>query len=105
MGAAFGDLDNDGRVDLYVSNMSSTAGNRILKRLSESSGTRDLLKMAAGNSIFMAAGGTFERLDPALGGIGASWAWAPALFDLDLDGRLDVYCASGFVSGDSLADT
>jgi hypothetical protein len=53
----------------------------------------------------MAAGGTFERLDPALGGIGASWAWAPALFDLDLDGRLDVYCASGFVSGDSLADT
>ena len=32
MGAAFGDLTNDGKLDLYVSNMSSTAGNRILDR-------------------------------------------------------------------------
>jgi len=105
MGAAFGDLNNDGQLDLYVSNMSSTAGNRILRRLSEESGTADLVKMAAGNSIFTRTDDGFERLDPARGGIGASWAWSPALCDLNLDGRLDIYCASGFVTGDTLEDT
>jgi hypothetical protein len=33
MGVFWDDLDADGRLDLYVSNMSSSAGNRILRRL------------------------------------------------------------------------
>ena len=33
MGVSFGDYDNDGLLDLHVTNMSSTAGNRILGRL------------------------------------------------------------------------
>ncbi len=33
MGVAFGDWNRDGRLDLHVTNMSSTAGNRILSRL------------------------------------------------------------------------
>jgi hypothetical protein len=106
MGAAWGDLDNDGRLDLYVANMSSTAGRRILERmLQKESLWKDLSKMAAGNSIFLNRGESFELLPSKQGGIGASWAWAPALFDLDLDGRLDVYCCSGFVTGDTAADT
>ena len=44
-------------------------------------------------------------LDPKKGGIGASWAWSPAILDMNLDGRLDLYCASGFVTGDTLEDT
>lgn len=107
MGVAFGDLDSNGSLDLYVANMASTAGNRILKRLSkEAGGHSDLLKMAGGNSIFLSKGnGTFERLPTDKGGVGASWAWAPALFDLDLDGLLDVFCANGFVTGNTPADT
>lgn len=113
MGTAWGDLDNDGMLDLYVANMSSTAGNRILGRLSKQSeqDTQDLLKMAGGNSIFLCAPAegdgdpTFERVPKSDGGVGASWAWSPALADLDLDGYLDVFCANGFVTGDTAADT
>lgn len=106
MGVTWGDLDTDGKLDLYVSNMSSTAGKRILERMKQKDDSwKDLAKMAAGNSIFLNKGATFERLPSAQGGIGASWAWAPALFDIDLDGRLDIYCSSGYVTGDTAADT
>ena len=47
----------------------------------------------------------FERVPSSQGGVGASWAWAPALLDLDNDGVLDVYCCSGYVTGDTAADT
>jgi hypothetical protein len=106
MGVTWADLDNDGRLDLYVSNMSSTAGKRILERMQvKDDSWKGLSKMAAGNTIFLAREGRFERVPSTQGGIGASWAWAPALFDLDNDGRLDLYCASGYVTGDTAADT
>ena len=54
---------------------------------------------------FVAYGTDFERCSPDMGGIGGSWAWSSSLVDLDLDGRLDVYCCSGFVTGDTAADT
>jgi hypothetical protein len=115
MGVAWGDLDNDGRLDLYVSNMSSSAGNRILKRLAASGGSaarndvssvqKTLFKLASGNSIFRQGERGFEYLPPENGGIAASWAWSPSLLDIDLDGTLDIYVANGFISGDSLKDT
>ena len=107
MGCAWGDMDSDGVLDLYVSNMSSTAGNRILKRLAQKDDTwKHLAKLAAGNSVFLTrASDGFERCPGEMGGIGANWAWSPAVVDLDLDGRLDVYCCNGFVTGDTPADT
>ena len=108
MGVLWADLDSDGDLDLYVANMSSTAGNRILGRMQDQDAdeVRGLLKMAAGNSIFLQQDdGSFARQDKAAGGIGASWAWAPLAFDMDLDGHLDLYCNSGYVTGDTAADT
>lgn len=108
MGASFGDLTGDGDLDLYVSNMSSTAGNRILSRLGEdlNGDTHALLKkLAAGNSIFTKDGASFTRTPKDHGGTGASWAWSPALFDVDLDGDLDVFCTNGFVTGELAFDT
>ena len=108
MGVTWGDFDCDGRLDLYVANMSSTAGNRILKRLKESlpEGDRKALqKAAAGNSVFVARGDAFERMPASAGGTGGNWAWSAAVVDLDLDACLDVFCVNGFNTGDLPHDT
>ena len=109
MGCCFGDYDADGDIDLYASNMSSSAGNRILSRLvkSDTNDQREktLKKLAAGNTLFQFQDGKFAPVASKFGGIGASWAWAPQFLDLDLDGDLDLAVANGFISGNSLKDT
>ena len=109
MACAFGDLNADGILDLYVSNMSSTAGNRILNRLTEEIDPEvyaALKKMAAGNSMFQGKpDGTFERFAKEAGGTGGAWAWSLALNDFNLDGHLDVFCTNGFVTGTLPDDT
>jgi len=108
MGVTWGDLDGDGLIDLYVSNMSSTAGNRILGRLADDLDPEMfalLKKLAAGNSVFLKRGRSYGQLDKEAGGTGASWAWSTALADFDLDGLLDGFCANGFVTGDLPHDT
>ncbi|MCA8981569.1 MAG: VCBS repeat-containing protein, partial [Planctomycetes bacterium] len=109
MGVTFGDLNQDGVLDLYVSNMSSTAGNRILGRLQDDLDPElhaTLKKLAAGNTIFLSgAEARFAQLPSAAGGVNASWAWSAVLRDFDLDGCLDIYCANGYVTGDLAHDT
>ena len=60
LGVSFGDYSNDGDLDLHVTNMSSTAGKRILGRLHPGDGARTdvdtLGKLAAGNSIYQNQG-------------------------------------------------
>ena len=109
MGATWGDFDCDGRLDLYVSNMSSTAGNRILGRLGNAINPnvfKQLKKAAAGNTVFLQnANGTFKTQPKSAGGVGANWAWSAGIADFDLDGCLDVFCVNGFVTGDTAFDT
>ena len=108
MGVSFGDLNNDGLLDVYVANMSSTAGNRILDRLKgdvDEEVYEMLKKTAAGNTIFLRSGDGFEALPLEAGGVNASWAWSPMLCDFDLDGRTDIFVTNGFVTGDLAHDT
>ena len=108
MGVAWGDYDNDGILDLYVMNMSSTAGNRILKRLfPDAHGVEaTLFKMAAGNSLYRNKGdGTFEDVSKKAGGVGAQWAWGGGFIDIDNDGCEDLFVANGFISGKTMKDT
>jgi hypothetical protein len=108
MGVSWGDYDNDGDLDLHVTNMSSTAGNRILKLLyPEQHEIRQALsKQAAGNSLYENLGdGTFREVTREVGGFSAGWAFGGGFFDFDNDGWQDVYTPNGFVSGKSMKDT
>jgi len=108
MGVSFGDYDNDGDFDVHVTNMSSTAGQRILKRLyPEDHEIRiNLSKQAVGNSLYRNDGdGTFEDVTADLGGLSGGWGFGGGFFDFDNDGREDIYSPNGFISGKSMKDT
>jgi len=108
MGVSFGDYNNDGRLDIHASNMSSTAGNRILSRLFPNQGAKDnvLKKLAAGNNLFENTGdGKFKDVTAEVGGFGGGWAWGGGFIDFDNDGWEDIYTPNGFISGKSMKDT
>ncbi|CAN5260647.1 hypothetical protein BH20ACI1_BH20ACI1_26390 [soil metagenome] len=108
MGVSFGDYNNDGRLDIHASNMSSTAGNRILTRLFPNAKANDnvLKKLAAGNNLFENIGdGKFKDVTAEVGGFGGGWAWGGGFIDFDNDGWEDIYTPNGFISGKSMKDT
>ena len=108
MGVSFGDYNNDGLLDLHASNMSSTAGNRILGRLFPDQGPQEnvLKKLAAGNNLFEnLGGGKFKDVTAEVGGFSGGWAWGGGFIDFDNDGWEDIYTPNGFISGKSMKDT
>jgi hypothetical protein len=108
MGVSFGDYNNDGRLDLHASNMSSTAGNRILSRLFPNQSAKEnvLKKLAAGNNLFENLGdGKFRDVTAEVGGFSGGWAWGGGFIDFDNDGWEDIYTPNGFISGKSMKDT
>ena len=108
MGVSFGDYNNDGLLDLHASNMSSTAGNRILGRLFPDQGPKEnvLKKLAAGNNLFEnTGGGKFRDVTAEVGGFSGGWAWGGGFIDFDNDGWEDIYTPNGFISGKSMKDT
>ncbi len=99
MGASFGDYDNDGLQDLYVSNMYSKAGRRILARFDGISS--DFIKSAEGNVLYRHLGdGSFQQVSglekPSLQVAEAGWSWGGQFADFDNDGDLDIYALSGY---------
>jgi hypothetical protein len=103
MGLASGDVDNDGRIDVYVSNMYSKAGNRVMDNLSskyyDTTTMAKLRRMVAGSQLHINHGDckfdpTENRDDVAAVG----WAWGASLVDLNNDGWLDIHATCGFMS-------
>ena len=102
MGASFADIDGDGRVDLYVTNMESSAGRRVtgqeIFRTELDEETRALYRRhAKGNTLFLRDGdGGFRETGLASEG---QWAWGAIPIDLDGNGALDLFVPNGFVTG------
>ena len=100
MGASWGDYNRDGNLDLYVSNMFSKAGMRIVKQL-ESVDPR-IAVSARGNFLYESDGSQFRQVaglepdDIHVSKVG--WSFGGQWADFDNDGFLDLYVPSGYYS-------
>ena len=105
MSACWFDYDNDGKPDLYVSNMWEDAGRRISSQAdfmpSLPEETRALYqRFAMGNSLFHNSGnGSFEDRSKTAGVEISGWSWSCQDWDFDHDGYSDLYIANGFITG------
>jgi len=98
MGASWGDYDNDGRLDMYVSNMFSKAGMRTTSQIADLD--ERFSHTARGNYLYHNRGDKFLRVSgfqsPAITVAKAGWSWGGQFGDLDNDGWLDLYVPSGY---------
>jgi hypothetical protein len=104
MGVAAGDLSGDGLTDIYVANMFSKMGRRIIAHISAEDyppGVYEQIKgSCAGNTLYTPDGGleSYREISEEVGVNQVGWAYAPALADFDHDGWLDIYATTGFLS-------
>ena len=98
MGASWGDFDNDGDLDLYVSNMYSKAGLRIVNQLDD---VNERLRVSAhGNFLYVNEDGKLRQVAGSgenqqhVSSVG--WSYGGQFADFNNDGELDIYVASGF---------
>ncbi len=105
MSASWFDYDNDGKQDVYVSNMWSAAGIRVSEQeqfhRDESENIRALYRQhARGNSLYRnLANGKFQNVSEKVGVDIGRWAWSSDTWDFDHDGYPDLYIANGYISG------
>ncbi len=107
MGGSFGDFDSDGDFDIYVSNMFSKAGRRIVKQV-ETVDPR-IESAAAGSFLLVNNGGVFEQKAGSspdqfhVNQVG--WSYGGQWADLNNDSELDLYVPTGFYTAPKQIDT
>jgi len=94
MGVSFGDYDEDGRPDIYVTNMYSKAGQRIAADMGSE---KRVVSSARGNSLLHNTGNGYELLAGAVVEA-ADFGWGGTFYDPNNDGTLDVYAPAGYVT-------
>lgn len=99
MGASWGDYDNDGLEDLYVSNMYSEPGRRMTRHIPGLD--KMFLESAEGNWLYRhETSGRFKQVAgitaPAMTVMNAGWSWGGCWADFDNDSFLDLYVLSGY---------
>jgi tetratricopeptide (TPR) repeat protein len=110
MSAAWFDADHDGRADLYVANMWTDAGQRVIGDPKFAPSHKDHLEHAyerhtMGNSLYRNRGdGTFEDATAREQAGFGRWAWGAGGHDLDNDGEPEIYVACGMLTNESTTD-
>lgn len=107
MGVATGDLDNDGTTEIYVANMYSKMGRRIISHVSDADYPEGIFPQikgsCAGNRLYRKSdSGNYTDVTDIAGVNEVGWAFAPLMCDFDGDGLLDIYATTGFMSFDRI---
>ena len=106
MGVTWGDVDGDGWVDLYLTNMHCAAGMRLTARPDFRPGSSAEIVQAyrhhaRGNTLLRnRAGHALVDVSEASGTALGRWGWGAIFLDLDDDGALDLFAPNGFVTGE-----
>lgn len=105
MGLTCGDFNNDGLIDLYIANMYSKAGSRIMGNMKDGTYPEEvqsrLRSMVAGGELYQNDGDLkFKPVGKDFQVHAAGWAWGTSMADLNNDGWLDLYVTAGFISRD-----
>jgi hypothetical protein len=128
MSASFADYDNDGKLDIYCTNIRSehawyasapTVGRYMLNSWRQGVWASDMplywqvfrqsglafvqvfQQMASGNTLLHNQGdGTFQDVTVKAAANPVGWFWGASFADFDNDGWLDIYAADGWVYND-----
>ena len=103
MGADFADLDNDGEPELFVTEMLPDSLNRKKSKMLYESWNKYEMNIQNGyyhqypRNVLQKKIGEKDYVDVGrLAGIAASeWSWGALLFDMNNDGRRDIFIANG----------
>ena len=112
MGVVWGDYDNDGDLDLFVSNMYANSRWAMFHPefpapvpwyfswVPRSDVETIIDELTRGSTLLRNNGdGTFSDVSADAGVRDAQWGWGGQFLDYNNDGWLDVYAANGFVTG------
>lgn len=89
MGLAFGDYNNDGLIDWFVSSIFDPLNPHINAQYSWS---------GSGNRLYKNTGdGQFEDASIDAGISDGGWGWAACMKDFNLDGHLDIFHVTGYL--------
>lgn len=89
MNVDFGDVNNDGYLDIYVTNILS-------RKYKTDEG--NMLWLNCGDAA-MTGGRGFKNIAEPAGAMDGGWGWGGKFADFDLDGLMDIFTVNGFVTG------
>ena len=105
MGVFAGHLNHDDKPEIYVANMYSKMGRRIISFVGPDDYPEGVYPQirgsCAGNRLYaVQSDGSFAERGDDAGVSHVGWAYAPTMVDVDGDGLNDLYATTGFMSAD-----